>query len=545
MQNMSEVLISSFLSEGQNYPKGMIELSYSDNAQNWGSTALELGSSAPVSMTAFNGSLWLTYRGQTSNTLYVSSSSHFENANTGQSTNLAPSVTVFKDQLWIAYIGETTGHVEVISSSDGTKWSQGHATGQSSKLPASITVFDNKLWIAFIGQDTGHIEVISSADGVHWSTSPATGQSSNLPPSLTVFQDQLWIAFVGQDTSHVKVMSSANPSNNNGWSKVTDTGLSTKLPISINTFQNQLWIGFVGEATGNVELINSGSGAIWSGSTTITTGEPNAGQGSLTGASLASVPAVPPVPDFGGSNQYVFASPQGDGWPANSNVTLPPIKNLAVYITITEDLKFDPSIPLSFQLNCAAPASGNWKIGMQQYVIMMTPNSTDVILHIQNFESAPPGQAYAGNTNLLNFPNLGVIPAGWRFQLVLQYKGDLVSGFTCSVFDENGHTVGRASLDSIGLPLPPNLDGNVDESWLAPIVAFQLVVVGYAEATHATLTSGSGYIYYDSSDPLLAGNTWAPAGTAGTAESSNCLYSVVPDVANTGLIQCFGAPPSA
>ena len=486
---MGTVLVGAFIS---NAGEDMIELSYSDNGVNWGVCPIAQQSAAPVSLGAFTDFLWSAFRGHTTSNLYVSSSSNWGVVNdTGQSTLLAPSLAVFQGQLWIAYIGEATGRVEVISSSNGSKWSQLTATGQSSKVSVALAAIQSTLWIAFIGEASGQVEVISSTDGTNWSASTHTGQSSKVAPSLTVFQNQLWIAYLGENS-------------------------------------------------GNFELINSSNGTGWSQK--IDTGQP-----SHTGPSLAAVPAVQPPSGLGGAVQYLLASPRGNGWP-DSNSALPPISQLLLYIQITEELTFDPSKPLSFQLNCCAPSNGNWKIGWQQYVLMMQPNSTEMFLHIQNFGRNGARAVYAGNSsNQINFPTAGSIPAGWRFQLALQISGGVVTGASAVISDSTGSNVGVLTLNSIGLPLALQ-SGNVDETWLAPIVIFQLVVVGYAEGTHTTFTSGRGTILVECSTPLVAGNTWAGSNCAaaggGTAESSNCVYSTMPDLANTGVVQCFGAPPS-
>jgi hypothetical protein len=196
------------------------------------------------------------------------------------------------------------------------------------------------------------------------------------------------------------------------------------------------------------------------------------------------------------------------------------------------------------------------KIGIQQYVLIANPNSTDMLLHIQNFgqgNDAPSGGAYACTTqNTINFnlPGQSWIPARWTFELSLTYTGNLVNGASCTVRNASEASVGTLSLSSIGLALAPQpgqpSGRTVDESWLAPVVAFQLVVVGHAGGAHATFTSGDGYVVYECATPLVAANTWAgSAGAFNTLESSNCAYSVVADVANVALVQCFGAPPSA
>jgi hypothetical protein len=349
------------------------------------------------------------------------------------------------------------------------------------------------------------------------------------------------VAFTDQ-SDRVEVMSSGT---GKSWpSKSTPTGKSSKLSPAISLFNSELWVAFIGEVTSNVELISSGGGASWP------TNSIDTGLTTQNGPALAAVPAVQPPDKFGGAVQYVFASPQGDGWPGNANAQLPPIVNLLLYITITEELTFAPGTGLSFQLNCCSPPSHE-KIGWQQYVLIIAPNSTNMVLHIQNFGPAVGSRAvYAGTTSdQINLPNSGSIPAGWTFQLALQYAGNVVTGASCVAFDEeSGKTIGALSLNSIGLPLALQ-SGNVDQTWLSPIVDFQLVVVGYSEGAHATVTSGGGFVLCESATPLVAGNTWAGSacanGGGGTAESSNCAYSVVPDVGNTGIVQCFGAPPRA
>jgi hypothetical protein len=82
----------------------------------------------------------------------------------------------------------------------------------------------------------------------------------------------------------------------------------------------------------------------------------------------------------------------------------------------------------------------------------------------------------------------------------------------------------------------------IQESDLAPILALQLVVVGYANGADPVLTSGAGTITCTSSTTMTVQTSWPPngSGNGGTAENSNSTYGRMPAAPGTRFVQSFG-----
>jgi hypothetical protein len=83
-----------------------------------------------------------------------------------------------------------------------------------------------------------------------------------------------------------------------------------------------------------------------------------------------------------------------------------------------------------------------------------------------------------------------------------------VTGAVCTVANETGATIGALSLDAIGLPLAKE-PGTVDDSWLAPIVALELDIVGYSEGAFTTFQSGRAFAVYNALPPLKVNGSYA------------------------------------
>ncbi|MGH9121681.1 MAG: hypothetical protein ACRDYC_07000 [Acidimicrobiales bacterium] len=453
----------------------------------------------------------------------------------GQGSAAAPALTTLGGDLAVAYIGAATSRVEVVTSPDATSWSSPSITGQSSHVAPGVAVLNGTLWVAFVGEATGHVELVSWDNRTTWTSRVDTGQPTKLPPAIAVFDGKLWIASVNSSTGLIDVMAHDGQTP----AQVAAPGQKSRYGPALTAFDGALWLAYIGEATGHLELITCNGESAWSSKI-------DTGRSSQCSPALTTIPAAVGPNPLVGSSQYVLTSTVGIQQPN----ALPPLLGVAVQITITDDLKFNANVPLSFQLNCYSP-TGNKTLGVQQYVLMMQPNSTELLLHIQNFPPASTIAAYAGNSaSILNFPNLGLIPAGWTFNLQLQYAtdddviGDVVSGMSCTVTKADGTTVGSGSLSALGLKLA-NHPGNSDDTWLAPIVAMELDVVAYAEGQTATFSGGHGFVVYSSSLALQANPSWSSyvdSPGEGTSENSNCVNGLIPVGTTFGTVQCFGFP---
>ena len=245
----------------------------------------------------------------------------------------------------------------------------------------------------------------------------------------------------------------------------------------------------------------------------------------------AATMAAPPA-NLEGFNQYVLSG----------GATSVPLKNITVMLDVIEDIV---TSSLSVQINGFSQKGDN-TICWQQYGISMAPGSNQLTLFAENWPASLNTNSKAQNvfnirpSNSIALPKALTIPAGWDIGITFQYQNGLISGFDCSVTDGAGATVGRQNLALLGQPLAAG--GTIGQADLAQFVAFQVVLVGWANSAHAQLTSGMGTITCQSTTPLTPSIPWPPYsdGVNGTAESSNCLYGLVPAKSSLSVVQTFG-----
>ena len=234
--------------------------------------------------------------------------------------------------------------------------------------------------------------------------------------------------------------------------------------------------------------------------------------------------ALPPA-NLGGFNQYVLS---GGANPV-------PLKNITVTIDVIEDIVTNS---LGIQLN-GFSQSGNSNVDWQQFGVQLLPLSNQLNLFAETWPPNPPPRS-AGLFNqgvpLLTLPQNYTIPAGYKIviELVNRSATDAtVTGVKATVYE------GTKQLGTNSIPL------NLGQQDLAALVAFQVVVVAWADSEHAFLTSGMGTISCQSAAPLTPSINWPPYsdGANGTAESSNCLYGLVPAPSSLSVVQTFGVIP--
>ena len=238
-----------------------------------------------------------------------------------------------------------------------------------------------------------------------------------------------------------------------------------------------------------------------------------------------------------------MASPPGSGLGSNSNYILAsdcnPLLNLSVSITVTEDIvcesvsgSDDPNFSqegFSFQLNAYSPQ--NETTGYQQYVLALW--GTDIKGWINNYYATGDIDDYF---TLASVPNAAILPAGYKLGISLQNDASgNVTGVTYAVTDNQGNTLANVTttLESIG----------VTAAEMAPIVAFELDVVGPGAGERAVLSSGAGTIFYEAgATPLTALSTVPPCAewpATGTAETANSFYGELPGAASNFFAQAF------
>jgi virginiamycin B lyase len=218
-----------------------------------------------------------------------------------------------------------------------------------------------------------------------------------------------------------------------------------------------------------------------------------------------------------------------------------------VTIKVTEALAAG-SIGFSFQLN--ANSQGKLKDGSapqvvwQQYNIVVVAGQIE--FGINNWTTAgllinPVG------TPPLPLPTNPVptIPKGYTLAIALETGGDdSVNGVTFTVVDNNGK---KTTQPIVPFTLPSGAP--VTAADLAPIVAFELNIVGPGNGHCAEFTTGAGTITYSATTPLTPLNQIPPCAALGdnaetTGETSNSVYGSLPSAQSNTFTQCFGVNPA-
>ena len=134
-----------------------------------------------------------------------------------------------------------------------------------------------------------------------------------------------------------------------------------------------------------------------------------------------------------------------------------------------------------------------------------------------------------------HWPDLpeNTLPAGYQIIItLLNDAADNITGATYVLIDNHGHTIGTKTI-SLTYLTPQDR---------APIVAFQLNVVGDINGASTTLASGAGTMTYTASNLMSVLNTEPPCvdWTYKTGETANSMYSMLPDTPSHSFTQSFG-----
>jgi hypothetical protein len=246
--------------------------------------------------------------------------------------------------------------------------------------------------------------------------------------------------------------------------------------------------------------------------------------------------ATPPSAGLGSNSNYFLFSP------TNPNQGLSgcnPLTGLTVTVHVGVDIQ--GSDGFGFQLN-AYSGSADFD-GAQQYVITVNP-SGQVFAAVDNWIN--------GSTQLINdfvpMANLSgaKLPQGYTLTIALQNDGaGNITGAIYTMTDNNGNTVGNVTINLTSLNQVGG--GPVTAADLAPIVAFQLDFVDWANGGNTKLSSGAGSITYSATVPMTVTDTepacvdWSYV----TVESANSVYGPMPVGSGTTFTQSFAASTAA
>jgi hypothetical protein len=136
------------------------------------------------------------------------------------------------------------------------------------------------------------------------------------------------------------------------------------------------------------------------------------------------------------------------------------------------------------------------------------------------------------------------LPAGYVLQISLQNddSGNVVAA-TYGVFDNQGNVLANMTQDLL------TAQGGLTSADLAPITAFELDFVGPINGESAVLSSGAGWITYESASPLTVLSQEPPcieSPGAVTGETANSSYSRMPAaVTSNSFVQYFNVSAQA
>jgi hypothetical protein len=228
------------------------------------------------------------------------------------------------------------------------------------------------------------------------------------------------------------------------------------------------------------------------------------------------------------------------GLGSNSNYFLysncNPITGLSVSISVTQDIV--GSDGFGFQVN-GYSAQGDHD-GAQQYVITLNPQG-QLYAGVDNWQNGST-QLINDFVGLTNLPG-AKLPAGYTLTIALQNDANgNITGAAYTVVDNQGNTVANQTIDLLSLNLYGG-GGPVTAADLAPLVAFQLNFVDWANGGTTTLSSGGGTITYSATTSLsvLSSEPACVDWNYVTVETANSIYGPLPSGSSQTFTQSFAA----
>jgi hypothetical protein len=239
-----------------------------------------------------------------------------------------------------------------------------------------------------------------------------------------------------------------------------------------------------------------------------------------------SPPETPPF--LRSSSNFVLTSEVGAQ--VNAIVGLDVGLSVSSDVTVTEVDAGD--IGMSLQLNAYSPV--DFTPGWQQYTISVFKGS--VQCEIQNWTKSPYAPGFIVGAATLCGSHGNSFPKGWRLRIALindEFSNIVGADFYVYRGDQEiGHQQLLVANFNHGLVVGA-----------APIIAFQLVLVGPYDGEAATLAAkGAGTITYKA-DVALRATTQLPATVGyptGTAETSNATYGQIAATKSKLLRQSLG-----
>jgi hypothetical protein len=273
--------------------------------------------------------------------------------------------------------------------------------------------------------------------------------------------------------------------------------------------------------------------------------------------------ATPPFPVLIGSGQYVLLPPSQTQNFTAVTITLDIIDELVFDSESSQGSNWIDDTPPGFsvQINGFPPypppnynpkpgqSQYKWDAHWMQYGLIMQNNSLVLFEQIWPPSGGVPGfpqpSVTSTSPSILNLPS-ATIPAGTRIVLTLNFdKNQFLTGISGKAFNGSGASIGTpVDFSAVGQPTWKGNSSNgppLQESQLAPLGAFQVVVVGHPSGrTH--FTDGLGTLTVATTPDFWAAASWPDPNANGTGETSNIFYGDVQSGNHPLIAQPFGVP---
>jgi hypothetical protein len=270
-------------------------------------------------------------------------------------------------------------------------------------------------------------------------------------------------------------------------------------------------------------------------------GKPSARLGKGPGWAQVQAPAPLPGGGLKGNSGYIFQNSCSD------------LVAVTIGIDVEEEISGSgPSYAgFGFQLNC-------WSQGItdvnawQQFAVIVgfgSPPSTNITVFANSWPYNWNGTASDDTINdpqtLAPLSSL-TLQAGYHLsiQLTNQSPGNQVTSAIFGGHDNLGNAITPVTITLQGLT--DQQGGTISASQLAPIVAFQVLLVGPDNNINTHLTSGQGKMTISAAGDFIAtnalptGGCWSfNSGLTGTGEDSNATYTELPAAPSQTFVQYF------
>lgn len=236
-------------------------------------------------------------------------------------------------------------------------------------------------------------------------------------------------------------------------------------------------------------------------------------------------PLTGPSSGLGSNSNYFIFSPGEKPGTCNN------LQGLEIIINVTEDIV--PSNGFGFQLNAYSPSP--YAVFAQQYTIFLDPTVSPPQLSC-NIDNGPAKPSNVLFSKVLAKLADYKLPAGYSLSIFLwnnpSENNGAITGATYVAKDNMGTIIGDETLSL--LPYPSDL---------APVVTFQVNLVGYGRGTHTNLSSGAGTMTFSALNSLMVQSTFPSCAAEHyiTLETANSVYGELYPGPSKTITQTFKA----